>query len=110
MPGKAEEGQQLRQIPRQLTDHAGIVSLPRTAESAKRGLVLLAILGLIDGLGLGFDLVVITTAYFLQNIAHLVHPAALMQGARIHRLDGGGQTGQPSVTISSRFCPSSPRR
>jgi len=41
-------------------------------------------LGLMDGLSSGFDLVVIALACLLQNVAHLVHPAALMPYPRIH--------------------------
>jgi len=59
------------------------------AESTKRDLAPLAILGLIDGLGIGFHGVVVALAYLLHNIAHLVDPAALVQHPGIDRLDGG---------------------
>ena len=93
MPGEAEERQQLRQIPFQLPDHGGIMPLPAGAEAPEGGLRLLAVLSLVDRLGVRFDLVMIATPHFLQDIAHLVHPAALMQGAGINRLDRSGQTG-----------------
>src|SRR5579875_2505944 len=46
-------------------------------------------LGEIDGLGIGFDGVVVALADLVQEVAHLVHPAARMDHARIHGLDGG---------------------
>src|SRR5207244_12980253 len=35
---------------------------------------------------------VVGLAYFLQNVAHLMHPATLMPCPRIHRGDRGRQT------------------
>ncbi len=53
-------------------------------------------LGQIDSLGVGLDRIVIAFAYLLQNIAHLVDPAALMPGPRI---DGGDRRRQSGTTV-----------
>src|SRR5215813_1422126 len=66
MAGTTEERQQLRQIPLQLANQAGIVPLPPGTKAAKCRLCLLAVCGLIDGLDIGFDWIVISPAHFLQ--------------------------------------------
>ena len=43
----------------------------------------------IHGLGIDLDGVVIALAHLLQDVAHLVHPTALMRGVRIDGLDDG---------------------
>src|SRR5919198_5261953 len=55
--------------------------------------------GLIDGLGIPLDRVVIALAHLLRDIAHFVYPAAVMQYSGIDRLEPA----QPSVTINSKF-------
>src|SRR5271157_5687666 len=77
--GEAEKRQQLRQIALQWSHHRAIHRLPASAEGAKSGFGLTPAVGAIDRLGIGFHRVMVATAYFIQDIAHLVHPAALMQ-------------------------------
>src|SRR5271166_5686254 len=86
MSGEPKERQQLRQIGLQLSHHAGIRRAPALAESARRRLRLGSAVGQIDGLGVNLDCVVIALPYLLQDIAHLVYPAALMQHPGINRL------------------------
>src|SRR5690348_1669678 len=62
-------------------------------KTTERGFGLAGSLGAIDRLGIGFDFVVVALTYLLENVAHLVNPAALMQNAGIHGLDGGSQAG-----------------
>src|SRR3990172_4902648 len=47
--------------------------------------------GAIDGLGVGLDRVVVALPHLLQDVAHLVDPAALVGDSRIDGLQGGGQ-------------------
>ena len=93
VPGEAEKRQQLRQIALQLPHHGPIQRLPAPAEGAKPGCGLAPTVGAIDRLGIGFDCIMVATAYFLQDIPHLVHPAALMQRSRVDGLDRGRQSG-----------------
>ena len=88
MPGETKEGQHLRQVSFQLPNHAGIALLPMPAEAPASSLGLFAIFGLIDGLSFGFDLVVLALFDFLQDVTHLIHPAALMLSPRIDGRDG----------------------
>ncbi len=90
---KREEGQQFGQIALQLLDHGGILASPTTAEGSRRSLCLAAALGQIDSLCIGLDGIVVALADLLQNVAHLVYPAALMRGAGIDGLNGRGQAG-----------------
>src|SRR5579875_2489527 len=90
--GKTEEDQQVGQIALQLPHHGGIFPTPAAAEDACGSFGLPSSLGQIDGLGIGFDGVVVALADLVQDVAHLVHPAALMGHARIHGLDGGSQS------------------
>src|SRR5271165_6002386 len=64
--------------------HAAVVRPPAGAEATKGGFGLPSTFGQIDGLRPGFDFLVVGLAHFLQNIAHLVHPAALVPGPGIH--------------------------
>ena len=50
-------------------------------------------LGQVDGLRADLDGIVVALADLFQDVAHLVHPAALMGGARVHGLDGRRQAG-----------------
>ena len=52
--------------------------MPAGAEAAQRGFGLCTAFRQIDGRGSGFYLGVVAFAGFFQNVAHLVHPAALM--------------------------------
>lgn len=52
--------------------------------------------GLIDALGILLDGIVVTAAHRVAQIAHLVHPAALVPGSRIDRRD---RRGQPRATV-----------
>src|SRR5271165_6615154 len=90
--GKGEEGKQLGQVALQSPHHAAVVLPPAGAEATKGGFGVPTTCGQVDGLRPGLDFVVVGLAHFLQNIAHLVHPAALMPGSRIHRRDGCRQT------------------
>src|SRR5579885_2045426 len=68
--------------------HGAVVLLPAPVEGAECGFGLTPALGAINRLRSPFHFVVVAFAYVLQNVAHLVHPAALMQHSRIHRLNG----------------------
>src|SRR4051794_9778873 len=48
--------------------------------------------GEIDGLSTGLDCVVIAFADLVEDVAHLVHPAALMGHTGIHGLNSGRQS------------------
>src|SRR5581483_2145157 len=91
--GKSEEGKQFGQIRRQAPDHAGVSLAPACLKVAKRSFGLASAGGQIDGLRSPLHLVVIALTHFFQNIAHLVHPAALMADTWIDRLDGRCQSG-----------------
>jgi hypothetical protein len=47
----------------------------------------------VDGAGVLLDRLIIPLAHLLQNVAHLVHPATLVQHVRVDHLDGRSQTG-----------------
>lgn len=63
------------------------------AEYFGRSFGLAAALGKVDGLGIGFHRVVVALAHLVEDVAHLVHPAALVSHARIDGLNGGRQSG-----------------
>src|SRR5579875_3847583 len=91
--GKTVEGQQAGQIAFQLPHHGGIFPAPAAAEDACGSFGLTAAIGQIDGLCIKLDGIMVALADLVQDVAHLVHPAALMGYARIHGLDGGSQSG-----------------
>lgn len=68
-----------------------------SAEAPDSRLGLFTVVGLIDRLGVGLDLLVITLFDFVGKIAHLVHPATLMQSPGINRLD---RSPQPRTAVS----------
>src|SRR5580765_5683951 len=89
---KVEEAQQLRQVLLQLANHGGIGLPPSRGKTAAGRLCFFAAARQIDRLSLTLDLVIVGLTYLLQNIAHLVYPAALMQRPRIDRRNGCRQT------------------
>src|SRR5271157_6636870 len=91
MPWEAEERQQLWQVALQLPHQGTIHRLPAAAKSTKSGFGLTTAIGERDRLGIGFHRARVATAYLLQDIPHLVHPATLMQCPGVHGLDGRGQ-------------------
>ena len=88
VPGEGEERQQFRQVVPQPLHHPRVEALPAGAEAAECGFGLSAALGQIDGLGSGFDFVVIALASLLQNVAHLVHPARRTEKATRYLFSG----------------------
>ena len=80
--GEAEEGQQFGQVALQLLDDGRIFVSPVSAEGARGSYGLAATVGQIDGLRIGLDRIVVALADLFQDVAHFVHPAALMSGAR----------------------------
>jgi len=91
--GESEEGQQLGQVAFQLLDHGGIFAAPAPTEGARGGHGLAAAIGQVDSLRIGLDRIVVALAHLLQDVAHLVYPAALVRGPRINGLDGCSQSG-----------------
>jgi hypothetical protein len=62
-----------------------------------------------DGAGVLLDRLIIPLAHLLQNIAHLVHPATLVQHVRVDHLDGRSQTGTAIVHNERQvLCPPDP--
>ena len=96
VPGKAEERQQLRQVLLQPAHDRAVLPPPPGAEVAKGGLGVLAAFCQINVLGSGFHSVIIALSHFLQNVAHLMHPATLMPRPRI---DGGNRRRQTRATV-----------
>src|SRR3990170_994789 len=88
---EVEEAEQLRQVPLQPTHHRRVDRLPLPPESREGFLGLPSVVGLIDGLGSGLHLVVVPLPHLLQDVPHLVYPAALMPNARVDGLDRGRQ-------------------
>src|SRR6478672_12248055 len=92
MLGKVEKTQQFRQVTLQLANHGGIGLPPSRGKTAAGRLCFFAAARQIDGLSVTLDLVIVGFTYLLQNIAHLVYPAALMQRPRIDRRNSCRQT------------------
>src|SRR5271157_5788419 len=65
VPGKSEEGKQLRQIALQPSYQAAVVLPPAVAEAAKRGFGLPSTFGQVDGLRSGFHFFVVGLPHFL---------------------------------------------
>src|SRR5579875_3175815 len=74
--GKTVEGQQVGQIAFQLPHHGGIFPAPAAAEDACGSFGLPSSLGKIDGLCIQLDGIMVALADLVQDVAHLVHPAA----------------------------------
>jgi hypothetical protein len=85
------EVEQVGQILLQASDQLGIGGLPGALKIAKGLSGLGQAGGLIDFLRVLLDPVMIASAHGVGDIAHFVHPAALMRHARVDRLEGGGQ-------------------
>ena len=64
-----------------------------SATGAKGGLGLATAVGAINRLRISFHRIITAAGHFLQDIAHLVHPAALMQRSRIDGRDRRRQLG-----------------
>ena len=90
MLGKIEKAQQFRQVLFQLPHHAGICFPPFPRETLKSGSRFLKAVGPINGLRRLLHGVVVPLPNFFQDVAHLVHPAALMLRFRVDRLDRSG--------------------
>ena len=79
VPGEVEEAEQLRQVFLPL-EHDRAIGLPPVGlELLEGALRLPQALGAIDGLGLRLRRVVVALPHLLQDVAHLVHPAALLR-------------------------------
>src|SRR3990172_6143108 len=91
--GEVEEAEQLRQVALQLAHDAGIGLPPAGLEVLEGALRPAQSLGLVDGLGVGLDRAVVALPHLLQDVAHFVHPAALMRDSGIDGLQRGGQPG-----------------
>ena len=89
---EVKEGEQFREVLLQAAHHRRIDRLPLPPESREGVLSLPPVAGQVEGLGPGLDRVVIPLPHSLQDVPHLVHPAALMLNARVDGLDRGGQT------------------
>jgi len=55
--------------------------------------------------GIPLHVVIVALPHVLQNIPHLVHPAALMQHPRMNVGIAAASPAQPSVTMSSKLSP-----
>jgi hypothetical protein len=76
--GETEESQQFGQIAFHLPHHAGVERTLAAAKGAGSSLRWTKSIGEIDGLSTGLDGVVVVLADLVEDVAHLVHPAALM--------------------------------
>src|SRR5579884_1321314 len=90
-PGKVEEGEQLGQILLQPLHHRRVDRLPASSKATKRPLGLAPTLRPIDRLRIRSHRLVISFPHVLQNVPHLMHPAALRLHLRIDGLQRGGQ-------------------
>jgi hypothetical protein len=75
---ECEKVQQLRQILLQLPDHGRVARAPVKPKSFEGSARSGDVLGQVDFLSFSLDLRLISPANLLQNVAHLVHPAALV--------------------------------
>ena len=87
MPRKVEEGKQLGQILLQPLHHRRVVGLPSSPEVAEGRLGPPPIIRPIDRLRVRLHRLVVALADVLENVSHLMHPAALMLRVRVNGLE-----------------------
>ena len=85
-----KEGKQIGQVLFEFAHQGGISVPPVRLEGTKRTDGRGAIAGQVDGLRAVFYGGKIAAAHVFENIAHFVHPATLMQHARVNGLNGSG--------------------
>src|ERR1700686_2001371 len=87
-----EEREQLRQIALQPSYQSGILRLPVKTKALEGAAGLGGVPGQIDALGVALHAGLIAPPHAIAQIAHLVHPAALMARAGKDRFDRRSQT------------------